>query len=86
MTTQERPDRPRKTGSPVRPRSRHGPIGVPVNFVSPNRLAEEYAMLDVISGGRLEIAFPLGTGMEYWGNSASIRRPPARSSANRSTS
>ena len=25
-------------------------------------------MLDVMSGGRLEIAFPLGTGMEYWAN------------------
>jgi alkanesulfonate monooxygenase SsuD/methylene tetrahydromethanopterin reductase-like flavin-dependent oxidoreductase (luciferase family) len=44
-------------------------FGVPVTFVMPNRLAEEYAMLDVMSGGRLEIAFPLGTGMEYWSNS-----------------
>ena len=34
----------------------------------PNRLAEEYAMLDVMSRGRLEVAFPLGTGMEYWAN------------------
>ena len=25
-------------------------------------------MLDVMSGGRLEVAFPLGTGMEYWAN------------------
>src|ERR1700726_2571100 len=25
-------------------------------------------MLDVMSGGRLECAFPLGTGMEYWVN------------------
>ena len=25
-------------------------------------------MLDVISQGRLEVAFPLGTGMEYWAN------------------
>ena len=25
-------------------------------------------MLDVLSGGRLEVAFPLGTGMEYWAN------------------
>ena len=25
-------------------------------------------MIDVLSGGRLEIAFPLGTGMEYWAN------------------
>ena len=40
--------------------------GTPPNFMLPNRLAEEYAMLDVMSGGRLEVAFPLGTGMEYW--------------------
>ena len=25
-------------------------------------------MLDVMSSGRLEVAFPLGTGMEYWAN------------------
>jgi alkanesulfonate monooxygenase SsuD/methylene tetrahydromethanopterin reductase-like flavin-dependent oxidoreductase (luciferase family) len=42
--------------------------GVPPNFMLPNRLAEEYAILDVLSKGRLEIAFPLGTGMEYWSN------------------
>jgi len=42
--------------------------GTPPNFMLPNRLAEEYAMLDVLSKGRLEIAFPLGTGMEYWSN------------------
>ena len=40
--------------------------GTPPNFMLPNRLAEEYAILDVMSKGRLEIAFPLGTGMEYW--------------------
>ncbi len=40
--------------------------GTPPNLEYPNRLAEEYAMLDVMSGGRLEVAFPLGTGMEYW--------------------
>src|SRR6202171_857222 len=44
-------------------------FGTPINLEYPNRLAEEYAMLDVMSGGRLEIAFPLGTGMEYWANS-----------------
>jgi len=43
-------------------------FGTPINLEYPNRLAEEYAMLDVMSGGRLEIAFPLGTGMEYWAN------------------
>jgi len=42
--------------------------GTPPNLEYPNRLAEEYAMLDVLSGGRLEVAFPLGTGMEYWAN------------------
>lgn len=42
--------------------------GTPPNMTLPNRLAEEYAMLDVMSGGRLEVAFPLGTGMEYWSN------------------
>jgi len=42
--------------------------GTPPNLEYPNRLAEEYAMIDVLSGGRLEIAFPLGTGMEYWAN------------------
>ena len=42
--------------------------GTPPNFMLPNRLAEEYAVLDVLSKGRLEVAFPLGTGMEYWSN------------------
>jgi alkanesulfonate monooxygenase SsuD/methylene tetrahydromethanopterin reductase-like flavin-dependent oxidoreductase (luciferase family) len=42
--------------------------GTPPNLTYPNRLAEEYAMLDVMSQGRLEVAFPLGTGMEYWAN------------------
>ena len=41
-------------------------FGTPVNLELPSRVAEEYAMLDVMSGGRLEIALPLGTGMEYW--------------------
>jgi alkanesulfonate monooxygenase SsuD/methylene tetrahydromethanopterin reductase-like flavin-dependent oxidoreductase (luciferase family) len=43
-------------------------MGTPITLTSPHRLAEEYAMLDVMSGGRLECAFPLGTGMEYWVN------------------
>jgi alkanesulfonate monooxygenase SsuD/methylene tetrahydromethanopterin reductase-like flavin-dependent oxidoreductase (luciferase family) len=42
--------------------------GTPPNLMLPNRLAEEYAILDVLSKGRLEVAFPLGTGMEYWAN------------------
>jgi alkanesulfonate monooxygenase SsuD/methylene tetrahydromethanopterin reductase-like flavin-dependent oxidoreductase (luciferase family) len=54
---------------PMTKRAKICVFGVPINFVLPNRLAEEYAMLDVMSGGRLEIAFPLGTGMEYWSNS-----------------
>jgi alkanesulfonate monooxygenase SsuD/methylene tetrahydromethanopterin reductase-like flavin-dependent oxidoreductase (luciferase family) len=43
-------------------------FGTPIALTYPHRLAEEYAMLDVMSGGRLECAFPLGTGMEYWVN------------------
>ena len=53
------------------PRAKNARIcvwGTPPNLEYPNRLAEEYAMLDVMSGGRLEVAFPLGTGMEYWAN------------------
>ncbi len=42
--------------------------GTPPNLEYPNRLAEEYATLDVLTKGRLEIALPLGTGMEYWAN------------------
>ena len=42
--------------------------GTPPNLMLPSRLAEEYAILDVMSNGRLEVAFPLGTGMEYWAN------------------
>jgi alkanesulfonate monooxygenase SsuD/methylene tetrahydromethanopterin reductase-like flavin-dependent oxidoreductase (luciferase family) len=43
-------------------------FGTPITLTYPHRLAEEYAMLDVMSLGRLECAFPLGTGMEYWVN------------------
>jgi alkanesulfonate monooxygenase SsuD/methylene tetrahydromethanopterin reductase-like flavin-dependent oxidoreductase (luciferase family) len=43
-------------------------FGTPIGVIYPHRLAEEYAMLDVMSGGRLECAFPLRTGMEYWIN------------------
>ena len=56
--------------------------GVPPNLEFPNRLAEEYAMLDVMSGGRIEVAFPLGTGMEYW--SHPIRPVDARARNNES--
>ncbi len=52
--------------------------GVPVNLTYPNRLAEEYGMLDVMSGGRMEYAIPLGTGMEYWSNEGSINPTTAR--------
>jgi len=52
--------------------------GTPPNLEHPNRLAEEYAMLDVMSQGRLEIAFPLGTGMEYWANSVNPGSARAR--------
>ena len=53
-------------------------MGMLLNFSYPNRVAEEYAMLDVMSGGRLEVAFPLGTGMEYFSNDASINPATAR--------
>jgi alkanesulfonate monooxygenase SsuD/methylene tetrahydromethanopterin reductase-like flavin-dependent oxidoreductase (luciferase family) len=43
-------------------------MGTPITLTYPHRLAEEYAMLDVMTGGRIECAFPLGTGMEYWVN------------------
>lgn len=43
-------------------------MGTPITITHPHRLAEEYAMLDVMSRGRLECAFPLGTPMEYWVN------------------
>ncbi len=52
--------------------------GVPVNLAYPNRIAEEYAMLDVLSGGRMEFALPLGTGMEYWANAGQINPATAR--------
>lgn len=52
--------------------------GVPVNLAYPNRVAEEYAMLDVLSGGRMEFAFPLGTGMEYWSNAGQINPATSR--------
>ena len=35
-------------------------------------------MLDVMSGGRMEYAFPLGTGMEYWSNAGAINPTTAR--------
>jgi len=53
-------------------------FGTPPNLGYPNRLAEEYAMLDVMSGGRLRVAFPLGTGMEYWANSVNPATARAR--------
>lgn len=62
---------PNLTAAAIIPRTSHSRIcvyGTPPNLELPNRLAEEYAMLDVMSGGRLEVAFPLGTGMEYWSN------------------
>jgi alkanesulfonate monooxygenase SsuD/methylene tetrahydromethanopterin reductase-like flavin-dependent oxidoreductase (luciferase family) len=53
-------------------------FGTPATLQYPNRLAEEYAMLDVMSGGRIEIAFPMGTGMEYWSNATSINPTTSR--------
>ena len=45
-------------------------MGTPPGLDYPHRLAASYAMLDVMSGGRLEVAFPLGTPMEYWAGTA----------------
>ena len=52
--------------------------GVPINLSWPSRVAEEYAMLDVMSNGRMEFGFPLGTGMEYWSNAGQINPTTAR--------
>ena len=52
--------------------------GTPINLQYPNRVSEEYAMLDVMSGGRMEYAFPLGTGMEYWANEGTVNPATAR--------
>jgi alkanesulfonate monooxygenase SsuD/methylene tetrahydromethanopterin reductase-like flavin-dependent oxidoreductase (luciferase family) len=52
--------------------------GTPINLSWPSRIAEEYAMLDVLSGGRMEFGFPLGTGMEYWSNAGQINPVTAR--------
>jgi alkanesulfonate monooxygenase SsuD/methylene tetrahydromethanopterin reductase-like flavin-dependent oxidoreductase (luciferase family) len=52
--------------------------GTPINLQYPNRVAEEYAMLDVMTAGRMEYAFPLGTGMEYWSNEGTINPTTAR--------
>src|SRR5918912_1301764 len=54
------------------------PFGSLITIQYPNRLAEEYAMLDVLSGGRLEVAFPFGTGMEYWSNANQVNPATAR--------
>jgi len=62
---------PNLIASAIIPQTKNARIcvwGTPPNLEYPNRLAEEYAMLDVMSQGRLEVAFPLGTGMEYWAN------------------
>ena len=71
---------PNLTAAAIIPQTtcRIGVFGTPPNLGYPNRLAEEYAMLDVMSGGRLEVAFPLGTGMEYWANSVNPATARAR--------
>jgi alkanesulfonate monooxygenase SsuD/methylene tetrahydromethanopterin reductase-like flavin-dependent oxidoreductase (luciferase family) len=53
-------------------------FGVPITLMPPVRLAEEYAMLDLLSGGRVEIAIPLGIGMEYWANNVNPTTARAR--------
>jgi alkanesulfonate monooxygenase SsuD/methylene tetrahydromethanopterin reductase-like flavin-dependent oxidoreductase (luciferase family) len=56
---------------PLTSRARICVMGTPPGLDQPIRLAESYAMLDVMSGGRLEVAFPLGTPMEYWSGGVS---------------
>ena len=63
---------------PQTSRARICTFGTLVNIQYPNRVAEEYAVLDVLSGGRLEIAFPIGTGMEYWSNATAVNPATAR--------
>lgn len=63
---------------PLTTRAKICVFGTPINLEFPNRVAEEYAMLDVMSGGRAEFAFPLGTGMEYWSNASTLVPAQAR--------
>jgi alkanesulfonate monooxygenase SsuD/methylene tetrahydromethanopterin reductase-like flavin-dependent oxidoreductase (luciferase family) len=63
---------------PQTSRARICTFGSLITIQYPNRVAEEYAMLDVLSGGRLEVAFPFGTGMEYWSNAAQVNPTTAR--------
>ncbi|HUZ21645.1 MAG TPA: LLM class flavin-dependent oxidoreductase [Acidimicrobiales bacterium] len=63
---------------PVTSRAKICVFGTPINLQYPNRVAEEYALLDVMSGGRTEFAFPLGTGMEYWSNATMLTPATAR--------
>jgi alkanesulfonate monooxygenase SsuD/methylene tetrahydromethanopterin reductase-like flavin-dependent oxidoreductase (luciferase family) len=60
------------------PRLKFLVAGIPINLSWPSRVAEEYAMLDVMSQGRMEYGFPLGTGMEYWSNASTINPATAR--------
>jgi alkanesulfonate monooxygenase SsuD/methylene tetrahydromethanopterin reductase-like flavin-dependent oxidoreductase (luciferase family) len=50
--------------------TKHIPVGIIGNAIplysNPLRVAEEIAMLDVISGGRIISGFVVGTGMEYF--------------------
>ena len=58
--------------------------GTPPNLEFPNRLAEEYAMLDVISKGRPEVTSPSAPAWNI-GRTRSIPSPRATGTANRST-
>src|SRR5262249_49069070 len=62
-----------------RPHSADDELDQPLRHAAePTRLAEEYAMLDVMSGGRLRVPSPLGTGMEYWANAVNPATARAR--------
>ena len=65
------------------------PIGIIGNALplhaNPLRVAEEIAMLDVISGGRIISGFVRGTGMEYYSYGANPSVLAASASGRRTT-
>lgn len=56
---------------PITSRAKICVFGTPINLQYPNRVAEEYALLDVMSGGRTEFAFPSVPG---WSTGPTPRR------------